>query len=118
MLKEAVRTAEVDSKATVFGYWVNDPQRYGVAEFDEDGNCLSIEEKPTEPKSNPLFKRLETSSQVWMQICLSVKSGEKHDMKAVLLDTSFIIRLLSEDQELHDNAVSYFKLKIDFESLR
>ena len=52
MLKEAVRTAEEEKKATVFGYWVNDPERYGVAEFDKDGNCLSIEEKPQKPKSN------------------------------------------------------------------
>lgn len=52
MLKEAVRAAEEDGKATVFGYWVHDPERYGVAEFDKDGNCLSIEEKPSEPKSN------------------------------------------------------------------
>lgn len=52
MLKEAVRTAEEEKKATVFGYWVNDPERYGVAEFDAEGNCLSIEEKPKEPKSN------------------------------------------------------------------
>ena len=52
MLREAVRTAEEDRKATVFGYWVNDPERYGVAEFDKDGNCLSIEEKPGTPKSN------------------------------------------------------------------
>ena len=52
LLKESVRTAEEDKKATVFGYWVNDPERYGVAEFDRDGNCLSIEEKPKEPKSN------------------------------------------------------------------
>ncbi len=52
MLKEAVRTAEEEKKATVFGYWVNDPERYGVAEFDADGNCLSIEEKPENPKSN------------------------------------------------------------------
>lgn len=52
MLKEAVRTAEVENKATVFGYWVNDPERYGVAEFDKEGNCLSIEEKPAKPKSN------------------------------------------------------------------
>ena len=52
MLQEAVRTAEEEKKATVFGYWVNDPERYGVAEFDKEGNCLSIEEKPTEPKSN------------------------------------------------------------------
>lgn len=52
MLKEAVRTADEEKKATVFGYWVNDPERYGVAEFDKDGNCLSIEEKPAKPKSN------------------------------------------------------------------
>ena len=52
MLIEAVRTAEEDMKATVFGYWVSDPERYGVAEFDADGNCLSIEEKPEHPKSN------------------------------------------------------------------
>ena len=52
MLVEAVRTAEEDKKATVFGYWVSDPERYGVAEFDAEGNCLSIEEKPDHPKSN------------------------------------------------------------------
>ena len=52
MLNEAVRTAEEEKKATVFGYWVNDPERYGVAEFDAEGNCLSIEEKPANPKSN------------------------------------------------------------------
>lgn len=52
MLKEAVRTAETEQKATVFGYWVSDPERYGVAELDAEGNCLSIEEKPAQPKSN------------------------------------------------------------------
>lgn len=52
MLKDAVHTAEKDNKATVFGYWVSDPERYGVAEFDKEGNCLSIEEKPANPKSN------------------------------------------------------------------
>ena len=52
MLKEAVRTAEKENRATVFGYWVSDPERYGVAEFDQAGNCLSIEEKPECPKSN------------------------------------------------------------------
>ena len=51
MLKESVKTAE-EGKATVFGYWVSDPERYGVAEFDKEGNCLSIEEKPSAPKSN------------------------------------------------------------------
>lgn len=52
LLAEAVHTAETESKATVFGYWVSDPERYGVAEFDAAGNCLSIEEKPAHPKSN------------------------------------------------------------------
>ncbi|MDE5611856.1 MAG: glucose-1-phosphate thymidylyltransferase, partial [Odoribacter sp.] len=52
MLQEAVRTAEEEGKATVFGYWVNDPERYGVAEFDKEGNVLNIEEKPKVPKSN------------------------------------------------------------------
>ena len=52
MLKEAVRTAKEEQQATVFGYWVSDPERYGVAEFDKDGNCISLEEKPANPKSN------------------------------------------------------------------
>ncbi|MDE6159403.1 MAG: glucose-1-phosphate thymidylyltransferase RfbA [Bacteroidaceae bacterium] len=52
MLRDAVRTADEERKATVFGYWVNDPERYGVAEFDKNGNCLSIEEKPLKPKSS------------------------------------------------------------------
>ena len=52
MLSEAVRAAEQDNKATIFGYWVSDPERYGVAEFDKEGNCLSLEEKPSQPKSN------------------------------------------------------------------
>ena len=52
MLKDAVKDAEQNGKATVFGYWVSDPERYGVAEFDAEGNCLSIEEKPAQPKSN------------------------------------------------------------------
>ena len=52
LLHEAVRNADDEAKATVFGYWVNDPERYGVAEFDDAGNCLSIEEKPKNPKSN------------------------------------------------------------------
>jgi glucose-1-phosphate thymidylyltransferase len=52
LLKKAVNDADQNGKATVFGYWVSDPERYGVAEFDKEGNCLSIEEKPKEPKSN------------------------------------------------------------------
>lgn len=52
LLRKAVEDAEKNAKATVFGYWVSDPERYGVAEFDKQGNCLSIEEKTKEPKSN------------------------------------------------------------------
>ena len=52
VLNDSVVAAERDGKATVFGYWVDDPERYGVAEFDSEGNCLSIEEKPENPKSN------------------------------------------------------------------
>ena len=52
VLRQSVANATEESKATVFGYWVNDPERYGVAEFDDEGNCLSIEEKPKHPKSN------------------------------------------------------------------
>lgn len=52
MLEMAVKSAEEENRATIFGYWVSDPERYGVAEFDDDGNCLSIEEKPEKPKSN------------------------------------------------------------------
>lgn len=52
LLRNAVKDSEENKKATVFGYWVSDPERYGIAEFDKQGNCLSIEEKPKEPKSN------------------------------------------------------------------
>ena len=62
MLKDAVRTAEEDGKATVFGYWVDDPERYGVAEFDSEGNCLSIEEKPSSPRSNYAVVGLQMAS--------------------------------------------------------
>ena len=55
MLREAVQAADEDDKATIFGYWVADPERYGVAEFDSEGNCLSLEEKPTNPKSECLY---------------------------------------------------------------
>ena len=67
MLNEAVRMAEVEQKATVFGYWVSDPERYGVAEFDKEGNVLSLEEKPEEPKSN-YAKKIEPSARGELEI--------------------------------------------------
>src|SRR5574344_865223 len=71
LLRSSVLTAERDGKATVFGYWVSDPERYGVAEFDKEGNCLSIEEKPEMPKSNSLlwaFISIQTRSLTWRSI--------------------------------------------------
>ena len=68
LLREAVRTADEESKATVFGYWVNDPERYGVAEFDEAGNCLSIEEKPAAPKSNYAVVHIKPSARGELEI--------------------------------------------------
>lgn len=91
LLKEAVRTAEEEKKATVFGYWVSDPERYGVAEFDRDGNCLSIEEKPAQPAeielcgSRSLFLSEQGggSSQEHQTVC-SWRAGN-HDCKPGVL---------------------------------
>ena len=90
MLVEAVRTAEEDKKATVFGYWVSDPERYGVAEFDADGNCLSIEEKPEHPKSNyavvmnEVTKKLPSNRLVYYRLKMFdilVKAAEAQSQK-------------------------------------
>ena len=79
MLREAVRTAEEDQKATVFGYWVNDPERYGVAEFDKDGNCLSIEEKPANPKSNYAVVGLYFYPNKVVKVAKSIKPSARGD---------------------------------------
>ena len=95
MLKEAVRTAEEDKKATVFGYWVNDPERYGVAEFDKDGNCLSIEEKPKEPKSNYAVVGLYFYPNKVVEVARNIKPSARGEYEITTVNQKFL-----EDGEL------------------
>ena len=90
MLKEAVRTAEEDSKATVFGYWVNDPERYGVAEFDNNGNCLSIEEKPTNPKSNYAVVGLYFYPNKVVEIAKHIKPSARGEYEITTVNQEFL----------------------------
>ena len=90
MLKEAVRTAEADDKATVFGYWVNDPERYGVAEFDEAGNCLSIEEKPAKPKSNYAVVGLYFYPNKVVDIAKRIKPSARGELEITTVNQEFL----------------------------
>jgi len=90
LLKEAVRTAEEDSKATVFGYWVADPQRYGVAEFDADGNCLSIEEKPANPKSNYAVVGLYFYPNKVVKVAKNVKPSARGEIEITSVNQHFL----------------------------
>lgn len=90
MLREAVRTAEVDSKATVFGYWVNDPERYGVAEFDKEGNCLSIEEKPLKPKSNYAVVGLYFYPNKVVKVAKSIKPSARGELEITTVNQEFL----------------------------
>ena len=90
MLKEAVRAAEVDSKATVFGYWVDDPERYGVAEFDSNGNCLSIEEKPAEPKSNYAVVGLYFYPNKVVDVAKSIKPSARGELEITTVNQQFL----------------------------
>ena len=90
LLKEAVRSAEEDSKATVFGYWVSDPQRYGVAEFDSEGNCLSIEEKPVEPKSNYAVTGLYFYPNKVVEIAKNVKPSARGELEITTVNQHFL----------------------------
>ena len=90
MLKEAVRAAEEDNKATVFGYWVSDPERYGVAEFDKDGNCLSIEEKPTNPKSNYAVVGLYFYPNKVVDIAKSIKPSARGELEITTVNQNFL----------------------------
>ena len=96
LLKEAVRSAEEDAKATVFGYWVSDPQRYGVAEFDNEGNCLSIEEKPVEPKSNYAVTGLYFYPNKVVEIAKNVKPSARGELEITTVNQHFL-----EDGELN-----------------
>ena len=94
-LKEAVRTAEEEKKATVFGYWVSDPERYGVAEFDKNGNCLSIEEKPKEPKSNYAVVGLYFYPNKVVDVAAHVKPSARGELEITSVNQKFL-----EDGEL------------------
>ena len=90
MLKEAVRTAEEENKATVFGYWVNDPERYGVAEFDANGNCLSIEEKPSKPKSNYAVVGLYFYPNRVVDIAKHIKPSARGELEITAVNQEFL----------------------------
>ncbi len=90
LLKEAVRAAEEDSKATVFGYWVSDPERYGVAEFDSEGNCLSIEEKPKEPKSNYAVVGLYFYPNKVVEIAKHIKPSARGELEITTVNQEFL----------------------------
>ena len=90
LLKEAVRTAEEDKKATVFGYWVNDPERYGVAEFDKDGNCLSIEEKPAQPKSNYAVVGLYFYPNKVVHVAKNIKPSARGEYEITTVNQEFL----------------------------
>ena len=90
MLKEAVRTADEEQKATVFGYWVNDPERYGVAEFDKDGNCLSIEEKPAKPKSNYAVVGLYFYPNKVVEVAKHIKPSARGEYEITTVNQEFL----------------------------
>lgn len=90
MLKEAVRSAEQDAKATVFGYWVSDPERYGVAEFDANGNCLSIEEKPKVPKSNYAVVGLYFYPNKVVGVAKSIKPSARGELEITSVNQCFL----------------------------
>ena len=90
MLKEALRKAEDEAKATVFGYWVSDPERYGVAEFDKDGNCLSIEEKPTQPKSNYAVVGLYFYPNKVVDVAKNIKPSARGELEITTVNQTFL----------------------------
>ena len=90
LLREAVRAAEEDRKATVFGYWVNDPERYGVAEFDSQGNCLSIEEKPAHPKSNYAVVGLYFYPNKVVDVAARIKPSARGELEITTVNQEFL----------------------------
>ncbi len=90
ILKQAVNAADAERKATVFGYWVNDPQRYGVAEFDQEGNCLSIEEKPGHPKSNYAVVGLYFYPNKVIKIAESIKPSARGELEITTVNQEFL----------------------------
>lgn len=90
MLQDAVRTVDEDKKATVFGYWVADPERYGVAEFDKDGNCMSIEEKPEKPKSNYAVVGLYFYPNRVVDIAKNIKPSARGELEITTVNQAFL----------------------------
>ena len=90
LLREAVRSAEQEQKATVFGYWVDDPERYGVAEFDDEGNCLSIEEKPKEPKSNYAVVGLYFYPNKVVEVAKNIKPSARGELEITSVNQQFL----------------------------
>ncbi|MCQ2291699.1 MAG: glucose-1-phosphate thymidylyltransferase RfbA [Bacteroidales bacterium] len=95
LLRNAVKDAEENNKATVFGYWVSDPERYGVAEFDKDGNCISIEEKPQKPKSNYAVVGLYFYPNKVVDIAKTIKPSARGELEITTVNQEFL-----KDQQL------------------
>ena len=90
LLRNAVKTAEEENKATVFGYWVSDPERYGVAEFDRNGNCLSIEEKPENPKSNYAVVGLYFYPNKVVEVAKNIKPSARGELEITTVNQEFL----------------------------
>lgn len=92
LLRESVQNVERDSKSTVFGYYVNDPERYGVAEFDAEGNCLSIEEKPEHPKSNYAVVGLYFYPNSVVEIAKNIKPSARGELEITTVNQEYLKR--------------------------
>ncbi len=92
MLRQSVATVETEGKASVFGYYVNDPERYGVAEFDADGNCLSIEEKPLHPKSNYAVVGLYFYPNSVVSIARTIRPSERGELEITSVNQEYLRR--------------------------